>query len=351
MTISLPRKRLVPWALLLSLALATASLAAPRPMRPAFKPGLPPLLERLVRDLHSQVEAGFGPGADTYVSPTAPHRETLQAMVANLADAMGTDREGDALMRMRDDARGLGLQLTSVAASLGPCLQVHERRDPARGWGMLVMRAERRWGDRRVIIEVPHPVSDPHTGELGMRLFEAIEADAVLFAGATRDCSRQPSPDVPRHAVSDMTHVAGSAFQAWHAGLTDCRQPVVVQVHAFDPARHHREDSRFPAEQEVVLSDGAGRRLPHPLLARLQAALEKAGMRSSVVGSGDGPLSVLGATTNMQRHDLAARGLLAPSGTGEFIHVEIAAPLLASARSQAVVDAGVEVFGRRSRED
>ena len=292
-----PRRRVRCLLLLLALAATLPTVAAPRP---PFRPGFPPVLERLARDLAAQALAGDAGDPSWGTPPTPAQGNRLAALADRLASTVGTHEEGDAVMRLRDDARELGLALTMVQAALGPFLVLHERRDPARGWGMLVMTADRPLRAPPLLIEGPRPGSEPGTGERAARIFEAVDADVLLLGPVSAGPTAGPPP----------------AADALRSGIARGRAPRILEIRALagGPA------GGPPGVRVSGTPEGLR------LASSLQAALARAGVPASVDPRGS-------------------------PGAGMLVRLEIPAARLADEPGgRPVVEALVRALGARPRE-
>lgn len=104
-----------------------------------------------------------------------------------------------------------------------------------KGWGLYFFRIGT---SSNVVIEAPHPLSDENTPQIAMQLYRALDARALLIAGAHRDANRDGS--------SDITHASQTVFQAIHETLVSSDTPVVLQIHGFSAGKH-------PGYPQVVL--------------------------------------------------------------------------------------------------
>jgi hypothetical protein len=269
------------------------------------------------------------------VIPTDAEMAAFRRLVAHARD-LPVDE-------VRAEAAPLGVEVEGLEVDGRPCVMI---QDHARGWGTVVVDPE----SVGPIIEVPHPGFDLGTPQLGWEAFRAFDGSALVVAGATRGNRSEKSPDIPvvhralpsgydpyRHAegvpdysVSDPTHARRTMFQAAHQALTGSPSaPVVLQVHGFSALKHHGENPAFPADEQIVLTDCADDGWMAPHAREAQAALQRAGFRSHLVTFEDDASSRLGGLPNVQRRDMAERGV-APYGPpagdaprAEFVHMEV----------------------------
>lgn len=186
---------------------------------------------------------------------------------------------------------------------------------PSRGWGTYFVN----FGfSADKLVEVPHPLFDTNTEEVGALVFLFSGARGFLLAGAHRHANGTGTADVAHLTRS----IFSSVHQTWNGAFGE--RPA-WQIHGFTltgfPA--------FPGDAQAVLSNGAGD-VTTPILW-LDAYLEYFGFRGYVYTTlpADDPLSVavndgvlgsrlrdLGATTNVQGNYSRNLG-------GDFVHVEL----------------------------
>jgi hypothetical protein len=175
-----------------------------------------------------------------------------------------------------------------------------------RGWGLYVFRAAT---NSHVIIEAPHPLFDEGTPALSVKIYRALEARALLIAGAHRDANRDGSADV--------SHDPQSIFQAIHdeelkQSIALTGSAIILQIHGFSAAKH-------PAYPHVIISYEHGKDInPIDLVKGQQLAsgmakkLNDKGIKTSTCGTGE--WRDLCGGFNVQASQLT-RGI--------FIHIEL----------------------------
>ncbi|MGE0488711.1 MAG: hypothetical protein AB7S38_05820 [Vulcanimicrobiota bacterium] len=252
------------------------------------------------------IKQQFDRDHENYVSPTAEQCRQLR-------DAVELTRGGH-LEEARQTAGQVGYRVDQIELE-GEKFWLLEEAGPERGWGKVLLRQRpaSHW-----IVEVPHPVADKSTPELGLRAFQELDAQAYILAGAHRNNRHDPSPDVAGRPISDMTHTRQTAFQAFHEGLTEPGQNV-LQLHGFSAWKGHQEAPDFPLSRQVVLSDGADDDRDPPRLKALHQSLVDQGFDTSIVTFDSPGNSRLSAVTNVQRDQMEAAHLVPRS---EFIHLE-----------------------------
>lgn len=251
-------------------------------------------------------EGGLDP--DRYVVPTAAEYRTMRDAVVDLAKGA------------RDEARSalatIGFQLVDLEGDLVLVREGARRR----GGGAYVFRAG---AASRSIVQAPHTFFDEGTLPLACELFARGNAAALFINTAHRykSASKTPSGVFP----ADVAHARDSLFQAATEGMLRARaaqKPVVVQLHGFG----ERE-----AEGAVVLSGGV-RRFGLANVAAAQAALARV-IDGGVLRFPDDQ-NDLGATTNVQ-------GALVREAGGQFLHIEMGAPLRRALLSNPIYRASV----------
>jgi phage replication-related protein YjqB (UPF0714/DUF867 family) len=154
-------------------------------------------------------------------------------------------------------------------------------------WGLYVLDCRR---PDAAAIEVPHPLSDVHTEDVGVAAFREASAAALLVAGIRRD-------------EMDPAHTSSSVFETVHRALVQ-KDRLIVQVHGFDEPAH--EDVG-----DVVVSAGTR---PTATVMAIRERLEATGFRVCMYRTGD-DCTDLGGTTNVQGR--TARPL------ADFVHLEL----------------------------
>ncbi len=161
-----------------------------------------------------------------------------------------------------------------------------------------------------IAVEVPHPISDLHTADAGIALFDSLQADSLLVAGTHRRAGLG--------SEADVAHETASVFHAVHEAVVSPGE-VIVQIHGFAS----EPDRRF----EAVVSSGT--RAPSPQARAVTAALLRAGIQTCQFGPRTS-CDQLGGTNNVQGRSARATG-------AAFIHVELALSLRDTAPARARV--------------
>lgn len=281
-----------------------------QPARPASAVPQPQEESGVLRDFIAAYKTDLpGEGSGAFIQPSEAELG-LMVEVAGLALTGQLEAAAAGLV-----ALGYEFVLFRDTEAGGSHLMLRERVPCGRCWGLYLMSLSP--GARNVAIEVPHPVWDTFTPELGIEAYLHLDARAFLMAGAHRYANGRGSP------VSDMTRNGRSLFQVLHEVLAD-RYSQVLQLHGFNLQSH-------PGYPNVVLSNGSPE--PHAELLALKTAIEA---RGESVGIYDGrSWAALGATGNPQARHTRAIG-------GRFCHLETRWAIRNDpARRAALVDAAL----------
>lgn len=287
--------------------------------------------------LELALKGRFDKGQETLVVPTPEQFESYKAVVGDTEAALKTG-DGDALARASRAAQALDCELVPQDG----CLMLREQMGKERGWGTVVFNVHPQSG---LVVEVPHPLFDWGTPELGWQAFRAFNADVYVVAGAHRGNRTEPSPDVPAeeqhgsnesstydpwhhaanvpdYSISDPSHSSVLPFEAAHEALVHAGS-TVLQVHGFNAQTHHAVDPSFPADQQVVLTHCADDHCNPPLETAMADALTKAGYKTEMVDFSDDAHSQLGAVVNVQHAWMVKQGLVGPDKPTTFVHMEV----------------------------
>lgn len=153
-----------------------------------------------------------------------------------------------------------------------------------RGWGLYLVDTS---APIKLIIEVPHPISEQYTDQMGLQHWQAVPGCLLMLAGAHRDASS---------GLADVSLHTGSLFHGVAASFADMKLPQ-IQYHGY-------ADATAPSLTHVV-SSGTG--IVGSAIRRVSQELTSAGF---TVGNGwdsSGSGSGLTATTNVQGLDAAAK--------------------------------------------
>ena len=247
------------WLLLALLTLVLAGIAAAP--AGAARITVPAALLAESGDLQ-QLVVGYkatlpGPDSQAFVPPTPVEADQV---VAAVQAAWAGDLVSAAATL---DPLGYDLVVYQDTGGSGEHLILRERVPCARCWGLYVL--SRAPATCNVLAEVPHPLFDVNTPELGIEAYVRSGAEAFLMAGAHRYANGRNS------RVSDMARNPSSVFQRLHEALSD------PETHALNYHGFTQPDPPYPA---VVLSSGS--RQAFPELFALQAALQAHGESAGV---------------------------------------------------------------------
>jgi len=177
---------------------------------------------------------------------------------------------------------------------------LQENKPIQKGWGLYVFRVD---SASNIIVEAPHPLFDIHTPSIALDIYRALDAHALLIAGAHRNANADGSADV--------AHFSDSIFQSVHNVLshgsyTSSGEVVFLQIHGFQS----RDHTGYP---QVVIGFGAKIPSPHFSLAnKMMDALNKQGISVGLC-TGDAWQDLCG-TKNTQA--ITSDGAM-------FIHIEL----------------------------
>lgn len=230
-----------------------------------------------------------------YVEPAVADRARVARAFAALSQ-----RDVDAARRV---ARASGYTIVDVFSGGRAGWSLTEDRSRRHGRGLFAYAP-----GEAIAVEVPHPINDLNTADVGMALFDSVQADSLLVAGA----DRRAGPG--GHA--DVAHETTSVFHAVHKAVVS-RGEVVVQIHGFGPESGRRFDAAV----------SSGTRATSPQVRAVTASLMRAGIQTCQFGPRTS-CDELGGTTNVQGKSTRAAG-------AAFIHIELARSLRDTAAARA----------------
>ena len=198
---------------------------------------------------------------------------------------------------------------------------LREQRPIQKGWGLYAFRLD---SPSDIIIEAPHPLYDKRSPSVALDLYRALDARALLIAGAHRNAASDET--------SDVAHAAESIFQSVHIALSreienQAGDVVVLQIHGF----HSNKHEGYP---QVVF--GLGQKpLPKEIAIaqRIKEALSKKGITAGICAGDGSEYEDLCAKKNVQA---------AVMEEGAFIHIELDENIRKN--DDAFIAALVEVF-------
>jgi hypothetical protein len=319
-------KRFRFFCLLLALPLLLAG-CSPRPpvsTLPAVKltppAGLPVVQGKLLNQVTRIEKSMPRSGSEGFVVPTDAQKQSFAALVSDL-------RSGSSLEALSlASTNGYELLWYTDENDAGAVEYVLREAEPSRnGWGLYVFRVIT---DSPVIVEAPHPLFDQGTPQLSADIFRALDARALLVAGAHRDANQDGSADASANpqTIYQAVHAAEveQSIQSTGAGI-------VLQIHGFDASKH-------PAYPHVIIrSQGGSDANPADLLKALQLAnkfVDSLKAHSITVGlCGSDQWRDLCGSTNIQA---------ATMRQGIFLHIEVDETIRAD--NSEFIQALVEAF-------
>jgi hypothetical protein len=109
---------------------------------------------------------------------------------------------------------------------------LRENKPIKNGWGLYAFRVN---STSNIIIEAPHPRYDRRTPTVAINLYRALDARALLIAGAHRNANSD--------GAADMAHTTESIFHSIHTALsqelrTATEDVIILQIHGFHTSKH-----------------------------------------------------------------------------------------------------------------
>jgi hypothetical protein len=198
---------------------------------------------------------------------------------------------------------------------------LREQQPIEKGWGLYAFRLD---STSNIIVEAPHPLYDRRTPSVALDLYRALDARALLIAGAHRNANDDGS--------ADAAHAPDSIFQSVHETLvkeiqSSTGQVIVLQIHGFHTSKH----DGYP---QAVL--GFGKSIDSMELTlgqELENIFRKQGLNAGVC-TGNNWKDLCGKT-NIQAASMSG---------GMFIHIELDEKVRKN--DEALIAAIVHVFGK-----
>jgi hypothetical protein len=199
---------------------------------------------------------------------------------------------------------------------------LREQRPIQKGWGLYALRLD---STSNIIIEAPHPLYDKRTPTVALDIYRALDARALLIAGAQRNANRDKSADV--------AHAPESIFQSVHLALSQEIQTasgdvIILQIHGFHASKHKGYPQvvfglgEKPLQKEVAIAQ------------KIKDALSEQGISAGLCMGIGSELEDLCAKTNVQGSIM---------NEGAFIHIELDEKIRKN--DDAFINALVQVFG------
>lgn len=264
--------------LAVAITVAAAGLGACSPEDP------PPPPEPLDSVVDEVIEAGPGRKSERYQPPA---RETSQAIAASVAELLAT---GEVQQLPRD------YELEPVTTDDGdPVDALVEQGRRTAGNGLYAARDSSQ-APAPLVVQIPHPVADTHSEDMGTQLFNDTNAQLFMVAGAHREAGDDSA---------DVAHRNDATFSAVNEAVLR-PEMTVIQLHGFSSDNHDKD------YDEVVLSSTVDE--PSPLVKKLSKDLSDKDFDTCVYDGDD--CENLAGTTNVQSAPARARGV-------DFIHIEV----------------------------
>lgn len=255
-------------------------------------------------------------GSEGYVNPSKEEQEDFSRVVSLIEGRQSTD----ALHLVTVNYYRLNTYVDRGDDSAVSYL-LREQRPIQKGWGLYAFRVD---STSNIIVEAPHPLYDRRTPTVAMDIYRALDARALLIAGAHRNANSDGSADV--------AHAPESIFHSVHESLvreiqSNSETAIVLQIHGFHSSKH----AGYP---QAVLGFGESIQLAETTLAQtLEAALSEQGIQVGLCI--DDTWRQLCGRTNGQ-------GAI-PNGA-IFIHMELDENLRKN--DKALIAALLQVFGQ-----
>ena len=302
---------------------AQPNLTATRTLTPIPPPTLTPTLVYVIEEITGSFRNQIGhleegmPRADSegYVVPS----EKEQRDFANLISLLNMgDPSGAAQVAVDNNYRLINYSDRGDDYAVSYLLR--EEKPIQKGWGLYAFRMD---STSNIIIEAPHPLYDKRTPAVALNIYRALNARALLIAGAHRNANSDGSADVA-HARESIFHAVHDALSQEIKSATG--DVIVLQIHGFHTSKH----DGYP---QVVF--GFGEKLQGREVA-LAKELENTFTEHGIaVGLCTGYLwKELCGTTNVQA---------SVTNGGVFVHIELDENL--RKHDDSLIAALVQVFG------
>ena len=253
--------------------------------------------------------------SDSYVIPTEKEQSDFANLVSLLYNA---DPASAAQIAVQNDYTLV--RYTDRGDDEAVSYLLREQKPIQKGWGLYAFRMD---STSNIIIEAPHPLYDKRTPGVALNIYRALNARALLIAGAHRNTNSDGSADV--------AHVPESIFHSVHDALSQelksaTGDVIILQIHGFHTSKH----DGYP---QAVFGFGEkfqGREVT--LAKELETAFSAQGIK-------------VGVCTGYVWQDLCGTTNVQASLTngGVFVHIELDEKLRKNDKS--LVAALVQVFG------
>lgn len=217
---------------------------------------------------------------------------------------------------------------------------LREKSPRSFGHGFFLIRSDIKSIAKKYVIEVPHPLHDSNTPELGGEFIDAFKPAIYIQTGQHRNTSTTISPEsFPGNQTSslsykatDVAHNSRSFFHFAHIVLSKDAE-LVIQLHGYGSSQTTLYSASPPIE--VVLSAGSKTVVPSYLTSLKQEFTDR-GVEAAVFPT---DASKLGAQANVQgAHIRASMG-------NKFLHIETRTELRASkTERKKIIDALIGIL-------
>ena len=199
--------------------------------------------------------------------------------------------------------QALGIERFGVTVADRACAILREAIEARRGRGFYLFCAG---ADNTVALQVPHAITDLHTGAIGATL-----AAGGRFAVVAWNTVRRRTETEGRLVEADLAHLHASYFTALTEAIANSEHiDRVVQIHGFAASRR-----RSAAAARAAFIVSAGTRNPPPAIAATAALLQREFSLPALVYPRD--TRELGGTTNRSGE------ILRRAGFEGFLHLEM----------------------------
>jgi len=303
---------------------ATQTLTAQK-LTPIPPPTLTPTLVYVIEEIAGSFRNQIGhlekdmPRADSegYVVPSEKEQKDFAKLISLLKMA---DPAGAARIAVENNYTLINYADRGDENAVSYLLR--EQKPIQKGWGLYAFRMD---STSSIIIEAPHPLYDRRTPSVALDIYRALDARALLIAGAHRNANSDGS--------ADMAHTTESIFHSIHVTLLEELKPatgdlIILQIHGFHTNKHEG----YP--QAVF---GFGKKMEgkeFTVAKKLESAFSAQGINAGLC-TGDVWQDLCG-TKNAQA-SVASGGI--------FIHIELDENL--RKHDDPLIAALVQVFGNR----
>ncbi len=267
----------------------TPTVPSPTPVLPVIEGSLDELIVQLEADAPRQGTQGFSQPDEQSMDDFKHLVEQL--FPGNLAVSVDlASRHGYELVRYHDPE----IQDTDFYV-------LRELRPIQRAWGLYIFNLDAcRDLSHAIIVQAPHILADEGTPQIALDAFRALDACALMIAGAHRDSNTG--------GIADVAHNPQTVYQSVQTALADAagQATLVLQIHGFAAWKH-------PGYPSIILGDSpADDPAGSVILAQLSQNLVEQGLLTGVC-DGSNWTSLCGET-NVLANSLQA---------GLFIHMEM----------------------------